>query len=74
MLYVNEPPEHKLVLVPVMLPGCAITELTVTDLAALSPQVLYAFTDTVPETNGVGNYTLQKNKYFNFLTSQMKVG
>ena len=55
MLYVNEPPEHKLVVVPAMLPGCAMVELTVTDLAALSPQVLYAFTDTVPEINGVGN-------------------
>ena len=55
MVYVNEPPEHKLELVPAIMPGCAITELTVTDLAKLSPQVLYAFTYTAPDTNGVGN-------------------
>ncbi len=55
MVYVYEPPPHNLVLVPAITPGCAIVELTVTDLATLSPHVLDAFTVTAPETNGVGN-------------------
>ena len=58
MVYVYEPPPHKLVIVPVIVPGCANTDLTVTNLATLSPQVLDAFTDTAPETNGVGNRTV----------------
>ena len=57
MVYVKDPPAQRFVLVPVMVPGCAVVERTVNDLTALFPQVLPAETVMAPLVNGVGNIT-----------------
>ena len=48
MLYAKVPPLHRLEADPVMVPGVAGTELTVTDLAVLVPQAFTAVTEITP--------------------------
>ena len=57
MVYVNDPPAQRFVLVPVMVQGCAVVERNVSDLTALFPQELPADTVMAPLVNGVGKVT-----------------
>ena len=57
MLYVYVPAAQRLVVVPVMTPGCEVLAATERDLAAEDPQTELAVTLTLPEAKVAGKVT-----------------
>ena len=53
----KEPPAQRLVVVPVMVPGCEVLDARVRDLAIEDPQTEFAVTLTVPEAKVAGKVT-----------------
>ena len=57
ILYVQVPPRHKFVVVPVIVPGVEGLDAIESDFAVELPQDEFAVTLTVPDVNVVGNVT-----------------
>ena len=57
MLYVKVPAAQRLVVVPVMVPGWAVLDARLRDLAVEDPQAEFAVTVTEPETKVEGYVT-----------------
>jgi hypothetical protein len=54
---VNDPPAQRLLEVPVITPGWAVSEETTRVFATLEPQLFPALTDRLPDANPAGKVT-----------------